>query len=156
MLTPVATPVTEFGAMRAMVDRAGFRAGAPNHPASIVTLDFGSGRHSVLKKATDILDRALGDYLTRVESIEFPTTGGGNGLRTVLSAAKSRLCAGGSGAASTFGQVPRRPNVRRVEHAQSGRSILDQPRHCGARRELQWKHRIRPRLSRQSAAELGR
>jgi dipeptidyl aminopeptidase/acylaminoacyl peptidase len=65
--------------MRAVGDRAVFRAGAPDHPASIVTLDLASGRHSVLKKATDILDRTdlhLGDYLTTVESVEFPTTGG--------------------------------------------------------------------------------
>src|SRR5262249_55440236 len=63
--------------------RAVFRAGAPDHPASIVALDLGSGRHSVLKKATDILDRTdlnLGDHLTGVESVEFPTTGGGTGF----------------------------------------------------------------------------
>ena len=78
-LTPVATPFTEFGSMRAVGDRAVFRAGAPDHPASIVALDLGSGRHSVLKRATDILDRPdlhVGDYLTRVETVEFPTTGG--------------------------------------------------------------------------------
>jgi len=78
-LTPVATPFTEFGSVRARGDRAVFRAGAPDHPASIVALDLASGRHSVLKKATDILDRSdlhLGDYLTRVESVEFPTSGG--------------------------------------------------------------------------------
>jgi dipeptidyl aminopeptidase/acylaminoacyl peptidase len=78
-LTPVATPFTEFGSMRAAGDRAVFRAGAPDHPASIVSLDLASGRHSVLKRATDILDRTdlhLGEYLTRVESVEFPTTCG--------------------------------------------------------------------------------
>jgi dipeptidyl aminopeptidase/acylaminoacyl peptidase len=78
-LTPVATPFTEFGSMRAVGDRAVFRAGAPDHPASIVALDLASGQHSVLKKATDILDRSdlhLADYLTRVESVEFATTGG--------------------------------------------------------------------------------
>jgi dipeptidyl aminopeptidase/acylaminoacyl peptidase len=78
-LTPVATPFTEFGSIRALGDRAVFRAGAPDHPASIVALDLTSGRRSVLKRATDILDRTdlhLGDYLTRVESVEFPTTGG--------------------------------------------------------------------------------
>jgi len=78
-LTPVATPFTEFGSLRAMGDRAVFRAGAPDHPASVVALDLTSGRHSVLKKWTDILDRTdlhLGDYLTRVESVEFPTSGG--------------------------------------------------------------------------------
>src|SRR5258707_5592028 len=78
-LTPMAAPFTEFGSMRAAGDRAVFRAGAPDHPASIVALDLASARHFVLKKATDILDRTdlhLGDYLTRVESVEFPTTGG--------------------------------------------------------------------------------
>jgi dipeptidyl aminopeptidase/acylaminoacyl peptidase len=78
-LTPVATPFTEFGWIRAAGDRVVFRAGAPDHPASIVALDLASGQHSVLKKATDILDRTdlhLRDYLTRVESVEFPTTGG--------------------------------------------------------------------------------
>jgi hypothetical protein len=65
--------------VRAVGDRAVFRAGAPDHPASIVALDLGSGWHSVLKRATDILDRSdlhVGDYLTRVETVEFPTTGG--------------------------------------------------------------------------------
>src|SRR6516162_5159780 len=79
ILTRVATPFTEFGSVRVVGDRAVFRAGAPDHPASIVALDLASGQHSVLKKATDILDRAdlhLGDYLTRVESVEFPTSGG--------------------------------------------------------------------------------
>jgi len=78
-LTPVATPFTEFGSMRAVGDRVVFRAGAPDHPASIVALDLGSSQHSVLKRATDILDRTdlhLADYLTCVESVEFPTTGG--------------------------------------------------------------------------------
>src|SRR5262249_8325534 len=78
-LTPLATPFTEFGSMRTVGDRAVFRAGAPDHPVSIVALDLASGRHSVLKKATDILDRTdlhLSDYLSRVESVEFPTTSG--------------------------------------------------------------------------------
>jgi dipeptidyl aminopeptidase/acylaminoacyl peptidase len=78
-LTSMATPFTEFGSMRAEGNRAVFRAGAPDHPASIVALDLASGRHSVLKRATDILDSTdlpLSDYLTRVESVEFPTTDG--------------------------------------------------------------------------------
>jgi dipeptidyl aminopeptidase/acylaminoacyl peptidase len=78
-LTPVVAPFTEFGSMRATGDRAAFRAGAPDHPTSIVALDLASGRHSVLKRATDILDRTdlhLADYLTRVETVEFPTTNG--------------------------------------------------------------------------------
>ncbi len=78
-LRPLATPFTEFGSVRAEGDRVVFRAGAPDHPASIVSLDLGSGRHAVLKKATDLLDRAdlrIADYLAKVESVEFPTTDG--------------------------------------------------------------------------------
>src|SRR5262249_22826047 len=46
---PVPTPFTEFGSVRAVGDRAVFRAGAPDHPASIVAFDLASSRHSVLK-----------------------------------------------------------------------------------------------------------
>ena len=41
--------------------------------------DLSSGRYRILKKATDILDRTdlrIGDYLTPVEPIEFPTSAG--------------------------------------------------------------------------------
>ena len=78
-LRPIETPFSEFGSLRADGDRVVFRAGAPNLPTSIVALDLASGRHSVLKQATDMLDGTQGriaDYLTTVETIEFPTTGG--------------------------------------------------------------------------------
>jgi dipeptidyl aminopeptidase/acylaminoacyl peptidase len=78
-LSPIATPFTEFGSVRAEGDRVVFRAGAPDHPTSIVALELASSRSSVLKKATDVLDRAeprIADYLAKVESVEFPTSGG--------------------------------------------------------------------------------
>jgi dipeptidyl aminopeptidase/acylaminoacyl peptidase len=78
-LTPIETPFTEFGSLRAGNDRAVFRAAAPDHPGSIVALDLASGRHAVLKRATDILDRGalhLADYLTPAVSVEFPTVDG--------------------------------------------------------------------------------
>jgi dipeptidyl aminopeptidase/acylaminoacyl peptidase len=78
-LAPIETPFTELGSVRADGDRVVFRAGAPDPPASVVALDLASGKHAVLKKSTDILDRAqprIADYLTRVETVEFPTTGG--------------------------------------------------------------------------------
>jgi dipeptidyl aminopeptidase/acylaminoacyl peptidase len=78
-LGPIETPFTEFGSVRADGDRVVFRAGAPNHPTSMVALDLDSGRLSIRKKATDILDGPQGriaDYLTAVETIEFPTTAG--------------------------------------------------------------------------------
>jgi dipeptidyl aminopeptidase/acylaminoacyl peptidase len=77
-LRPIETPFSEFGSLRADGDRVVFRAGAPNLPTSIVALDLASGRHSVLKQATDMLEGTQGriaDYLTAVETIEFPTAG---------------------------------------------------------------------------------
>jgi dipeptidyl aminopeptidase/acylaminoacyl peptidase len=78
-LTPFDVPHTEFGSVRAERDRAVFRVGTPDQPASIVMLDLASGRCTVLKKATDLIDRpdlGIAGHLTRVESVEFPTTGG--------------------------------------------------------------------------------
>jgi dipeptidyl aminopeptidase/acylaminoacyl peptidase len=75
----IETPFTDFGSVRAEGDRVVFRAGAPDHPTCIVTLDLRFGRYAVLKKATELLDQAeprIVDYLIRVESMEFPTTGG--------------------------------------------------------------------------------
>jgi dipeptidyl aminopeptidase/acylaminoacyl peptidase len=78
-LRPIETPFTEFGSVKADGDRVAFRAGAPDHPASIVALDLVSGRHRIMRKATDILDQGeprIADWLTTVQPVEFPTTGG--------------------------------------------------------------------------------
>ncbi len=78
-LEPVAIPFTEFGSIQAAGDTVAFRAGAPDRPTSAVALDLQSGRHRVVKQATGLLDRTelrIADYITRVEPIEFPTTGG--------------------------------------------------------------------------------
>jgi dipeptidyl aminopeptidase/acylaminoacyl peptidase len=78
-LRPLDTPFTQFASLCAHGDQAAFIAGAPSHPASVVVFDLSSDRHRILKKATDILDRAdlrIGDYLTSVEPIEFPTSAG--------------------------------------------------------------------------------
>ena len=77
-------------------------------------------------------------------------------VRPVLSAAQSRLCRPRRRAAAAAGEVPRRADLGRLEHAQPGHSILDQPRHRGARRELRRQHRLRPRLPRPPAPHLGR
>jgi dipeptidyl aminopeptidase/acylaminoacyl peptidase len=77
-LEPIAIPFTEFGSVRASGDQVVFRGGAPEHPASIVAVDLGSRAHRVLKRSTDILDRGqapIRPFLTRVETIEFPTSG---------------------------------------------------------------------------------
>ena len=73
------TPFTQFASLRAHDDQAAFIAGAPSHPASVVVFDLSSGDYRILKKATDILDRAdlwIDEYLTSAEPIEFPTFGG--------------------------------------------------------------------------------
>jgi dipeptidyl aminopeptidase/acylaminoacyl peptidase len=73
------TPFTQFASLRANGDQALFIAGAPSHPSSVVLLDLGSGDYRILKKSTDILDRAdisIATYLTTVEPVTFPTTGG--------------------------------------------------------------------------------
>jgi dipeptidyl aminopeptidase/acylaminoacyl peptidase len=78
-LRPLETPFTEFGSVQADGNRVVCRAGAPNHPASIIALDLVSGEHRILKKATDVLDRPelrIADWLTTVKPVEFPTTGG--------------------------------------------------------------------------------
>jgi dipeptidyl aminopeptidase/acylaminoacyl peptidase len=79
VLRPFETPFTEFSSVQLSGDRAVFRAGASNHPASIVMLDLTSGAHRVLKKETDLLDQPgsrITDYLSTVRSVEFPTTDG--------------------------------------------------------------------------------
>src|SRR5262249_25882826 len=78
----------------------------------------------------------------------------GNGLRPVLLAPQSRLCAADAGAASASGQMPRRSDVGRVGDPQSPPSIFDPPPPFGSRRGLPRKHWIRPRLPRPSADEL--
>ena len=78
-LAPIETPFTEFSSVRADGARIAFRAAAPRHPASIVALDAIGQPHRILKKSTDILERAeprIADWLTQVQPVEFPTTGG--------------------------------------------------------------------------------
>jgi dipeptidyl aminopeptidase/acylaminoacyl peptidase len=78
-LRPIEMPFTEFSSVQVNGYRAVFRAGASNHPASIVLVDLISGTHRVLKKETDLLDQPgsrITDYLSTVRSVEFPTTDG--------------------------------------------------------------------------------
>jgi dipeptidyl aminopeptidase/acylaminoacyl peptidase len=78
-LQPLELPFTEFGSVRAAGDRVAFRAAAPDRPVSIVALDLTSRRHRIVKKATDLLDQPeprIAHWLTTVQPVEFPTTGG--------------------------------------------------------------------------------
>ena len=78
-LRDIDTPFTEIGSVRADGDHVVFRAGAPAAPNCLVSFDLRSGAHRIVKKSTELLDRAdlrIADYLTTVQPIEFPTTGG--------------------------------------------------------------------------------
>jgi dipeptidyl aminopeptidase/acylaminoacyl peptidase len=77
-LRDIDTPFTKIGSLRADGDHVVFRAGAPRRPNAIVSLDLRSGAHRIVKQSTDLIDRddlRIGDYLTNVQTIEFPTSG---------------------------------------------------------------------------------
>jgi dipeptidyl aminopeptidase/acylaminoacyl peptidase len=79
ILSTLETPFTQFASVRADGDRVVAIAGAPSLPANVVEFDLGTGRHRILKKATDILDQTdlgIAAYLSSVEALEFPTAGG--------------------------------------------------------------------------------
>jgi dipeptidyl aminopeptidase/acylaminoacyl peptidase len=78
-LETLETGFTEFGSLCATGERVVFRAGSPDRPTSIVTLDLATRQCRVLKQATELLDRAeprVVDYLTKVQPVEFPTSSG--------------------------------------------------------------------------------
>ena len=78
-LRAIETPFTDIGSVQADGDRVVFRAGAPTLPNALVSLDLRSGAYRIVKKSTELLDRAdlrIADYLTTVQTIAFPTTGG--------------------------------------------------------------------------------
>lgn len=79
VLRTLETPFTQFASVRADREQVVVLAGSPSLPASVIEFDLGTGQHRTLKKATDILDRAdlgIAGYLSSVEAVEFPTTGG--------------------------------------------------------------------------------
>ena len=75
--TPLDLPYSEFSSVRALGGRAVFCAGSATTPASFVRLDLDSGETETLQQATKVAsDPAVARYFTRVEPVEFPTTGG--------------------------------------------------------------------------------
>lgn len=71
-LLPLELPFTEIGSVRATSRWAAFLAGSPTQPTSVVRLDLTSGRHKIVRSSAGIGEE-LRPYLTRPESIEFPT-----------------------------------------------------------------------------------
>ena len=111
------TPFTQFASLRTHGDQVAFIAGAPAHPASIVVFDISSGRYRILKKATDILDRAdlrIGDYLTPVEPIEFADLRRSHCFADCLSATQCRLRRARRRKAAVTCQVPRWSDLSRL------------------------------------------
>jgi dipeptidyl aminopeptidase/acylaminoacyl peptidase len=78
-LQAIETEFTEFGSVCADGGRVVFRGGAADRPTSIVELDLATRQYRVLKQATNLLVRTelnIANYITKVEPVEFPTTGG--------------------------------------------------------------------------------
>jgi dipeptidyl aminopeptidase/acylaminoacyl peptidase len=77
-LTRLDLPFTDFSSVQADGgDRAVFRAGAVDRPPSIVSLDLGSRKHQVLRRATDVVvDESIRRCLAPVQAVEFPTENG--------------------------------------------------------------------------------
>ena len=74
--TPLDLPYSDFSSVRALGDQVVFRAGSATTPASFVRLDLNTGATETLKQATTVADDpAVARYFTRVEPVEFPTTG---------------------------------------------------------------------------------
>jgi dipeptidyl aminopeptidase/acylaminoacyl peptidase len=66
-------PFTDIHAVRATATHAVFIGATPLEPAAIVRLDLNTGSHEILRRSNDArLDTA---YLSRLEAIEFPTSG---------------------------------------------------------------------------------
>ncbi|HLK62270.1 MAG TPA: S9 family peptidase [Bryobacteraceae bacterium] len=75
-LTPIDLPYTDFSYVRADGDQVFFRGASATTPAGIVRLELGSGKIETFKKTTTVADDPeLARHFTKVQSVEFPTTG---------------------------------------------------------------------------------
>jgi dipeptidyl aminopeptidase/acylaminoacyl peptidase len=73
-LTPIETPYSEIGQIRAASNRAVFLAGSPTEPTSVVQFDLATGQFEVLRRSSDV---AVGPgYLSQPRPVEFPTENG--------------------------------------------------------------------------------
>jgi len=77
-LTRLDLPFNAFASVRADGgDRVVFVGGAVDRPSGIVRLDLASGKHQVLRRATEVADdEAIKRCLAPVQAIEFPTENG--------------------------------------------------------------------------------
>ena len=152
---PIATPFQDLSSVRAVGGRVYFRGGSPADPPSIVELDLGSGEQQNTKAVDHPGHRALprlsvgagaGDLRHR----EWPA-----GPRPLLPAAQRRFRRIRGRIAAADRALPWRPDRRRLGDLELGHAILDQPRLCGARRQLRRQHRLWPRIPAAAARQLG-
>ncbi len=73
-LSPVEVPYTSLTDIRAAAGRVVFGGGSPSEPRAIVELDLDSGSTRVLRRSSDVA--VPEGYLSRPQSIDFPTEGG--------------------------------------------------------------------------------
>jgi dipeptidyl aminopeptidase/acylaminoacyl peptidase len=67
-------PYTEFSGIKAAQGKVVFIGGSPTQPSELVELDLATGKRSVLRRASEVIVDT--GYVTRSQSIEFPTTNG--------------------------------------------------------------------------------
>lgn len=73
-LQDIPTPFTSFGGVQASNSRVAFSCGSPDAFSAVAMLDAASGSIEVLKRSSDLqVDEG---YISRPETIEFPTEGG--------------------------------------------------------------------------------
>ncbi|HEY7424020.1 MAG TPA: prolyl oligopeptidase family serine peptidase [Gemmataceae bacterium] len=76
-LTPLELPFTEYGAVRAGGGRVLLRAGAPDTPTSVLSLEPDTGKTTLLRKATTVADDPeVRRHFTTPKPVKFPTSGG--------------------------------------------------------------------------------
>ena len=127
--------------------------GSPVASTAIAVLNLDSRATEVLKKSNSVADDSeLAKYFSAAQAVEFPTGQNKTAFGLFYPAYNPDYEPPRRRPASAGRQVPWRTHCRCIQHTRSADSILDQPWHRRARRELRRQHRFRTRLSR--AAEL--
>lgn len=73
-LQPIETPFTEIGSPHVHNGKLLFIGASPSEPACVVLHDLATGKHEILKRATDL--KVDSGYISIPRPIEFPTEGG--------------------------------------------------------------------------------
>ena len=152
---PVATPFQDLSSVRAVGGRVYFRGGSPADPP----VDRRARPRLRRQQNTEAVDHPGHRALPRLSV----GAGAGDlrhrqrpaGPRPLLPAAQRRFRRIRGRIAAADRALPWRPDRRRLGDPELGHAILDQPRLCGARRQLRRQHRIWPRIPAAAARQLG-